>query len=60
MWWYWQGNDTDPDTVAFMKANYKPGMTYQDFGKDFTAELFNASIFREIVEASGARSFSFD
>lgn len=38
-----------------MTDNYKKSITYGDFGKDFTAELFNASVFREIVESAGAR-----
>ena len=38
-----------------MKARYKPGFTYQDFARDFTAEFFNATQWSEIFEASGAK-----
>lgn len=39
----------------FMKKRYPPHFTYQDFGRDFTAEFFNASQWAEIFQASGAR-----
>jgi alpha-L-fucosidase len=38
-----------------MGKRYKPGFTYQEFAKDFTAELFNAFEWTELLEASGAK-----
>lgn len=38
-----------------MRKRYKPGFTYQEFAKDFTAEFFNATQWSEMFEASGAK-----
>lgn len=59
MWWYWKGSQPDENVVKFMEKNYKPGTTYADFAKDFTAEYFDANRFAEIVKNSGARYFVF-
>ncbi|VDM95832.1 unnamed protein product [Thelazia callipaeda] len=58
MWYKWKVSNNS-DIIEYMKRNYKPGFTYADFAKDFTAQHFNASIFREIAESSGARYFVF-
>lgn len=42
-------------TVEFMKQNYPPKFTYQEFAKEFTAEFFNASEWAELFRKSGAR-----
>ncbi|XP_022080627.1 alpha-L-fucosidase-like [Acanthaster planci] len=54
-WRYWASNVKS--YVDFMKQNYPPDFTYADFAKEFRTELFNASHFAEIVEASGARYY---
>ncbi|PNF35620.1 Alpha-L-fucosidase [Cryptotermes secundus] len=41
--------------VDFMKKNYPPGFTYQDFASDFTAEFYNPDDWAEIFQSSGAR-----
>jgi alpha-L-fucosidase len=41
--------------VDFMKKNYPPGFTYQDFASDFTAEFYNPDEWAEIFQSSGAR-----
>jgi len=41
--------------IDFMKKNYKPNFTYQDFAKDFTAELFNATEWSLLFKDSGAK-----
>lgn len=41
--------------VNYMKSNYKPSFTYQDFASDFTAELFNATEWALLFAQSGAR-----
>ncbi|XP_033221423.1 alpha-L-fucosidase-like isoform X2 [Belonocnema kinseyi] len=54
--WFWKSwNRKTNTTVEFMKKNYPPNFTYQDFAKDFTAEFFNATQWSEIFKASGAK-----
>ncbi|XP_063235689.1 alpha-L-fucosidase-like [Bacillus rossius redtenbacheri] len=52
-WNRWANNYTD--YVEFMKKNYRPGFTYQEFAKDFTAEFFDPNDWAEIFENAGAR-----
>ncbi|CAB3410265.1 unnamed protein product [Caenorhabditis bovis] len=59
MWWYWKGDNPDQDVNKYISNNYKPGTTYADFAKDFTAELFDPKEFVEVVKNSGARYFVF-
>uniref|UniRef100_A0A8R1HGR6 Putative alpha-L-fucosidase n=1 Tax=Caenorhabditis japonica TaxID=281687 RepID=A0A8R1HGR6_CAEJA len=59
MWWYWKGTQPDKDVVNFVEKNYKPGTTYADFAKDFTAEYFDPNAFVQAVQSSGARYFVF-
>jgi alpha-L-fucosidase len=47
--------DKVPQYVDFMKKNYHPGFSYQDFARDFTAEFYNPDDWAEIFEASGAK-----
>lgn len=44
-----------PAYVEYMKKNYPPDFTYQDFGKEFTAELFDPNHWAELFRASGAK-----
>lgn len=55
-WWNWMG-EGEAAVVEFMRQNYKPGFQYADFAPQFTAELFNADTFADIVNASGAKYF---
>lgn len=41
--------------IDFMNKTQKPGFTYQDFAKDFTAELFNPNDWADIFADSGAK-----
>ncbi|KAJ9592722.1 hypothetical protein L9F63_015602, partial [Diploptera punctata] len=52
-WYYLHNNYTD--YVEFMKKNYPPNFTYQDFGRDFTAEFFNPEDWADIFQSSGAK-----
>ncbi|XP_033844776.1 plasma alpha-L-fucosidase [Periophthalmus magnuspinnatus] len=52
-WNYWHKNMTA--YVDFMKKNYPPGFTYQDFGPLFTAEFFDPKEWTDIFSASGAK-----
>lgn len=55
--WFWHRwiTEKNPTAVNFMHDNYKPDWTYQDFAKEFTAELFNPDEWAEVFKASGAR-----
>jgi len=53
-WWYWKGAKND-DYVKYMETNYKPDVTYQEFAKDFNAELFDPNEWADIFEKSGAK-----
>ncbi|KAJ9592723.1 hypothetical protein L9F63_015603, partial [Diploptera punctata] len=41
--------------VDFMKKNYPPNFTYQDFARDFTAEFYDPEEWAEIFKNSGAK-----
>ncbi|KAL4234690.1 Tissue alpha-L-fucosidase [Mactra antiquata] len=55
--WFWKQwvTEKDPAAVAFMKNNYRPDWTYQDFAEQFTAALYNPDDWAELFNASGAR-----
>ncbi|RXG67554.1 Alpha-L-fucosidase [Armadillidium vulgare] len=54
--WFWKNlHDGSSFYVEFMKKNYRPGFTYQDFGPKFTAEFYNPEEWADIFNASGAR-----
>lgn len=59
--WFWTNwrNEKVPGYVKYMDDNFKPGFTYQEFAKDFTAEHFDPVEWAGIIEASGARSLTF-
>lgn len=54
--WFWnavhQGN---APYVEYMTKNFKPGFTYQEFARDFTAENFDPKGWTELFKASGAK-----
>ncbi|CAI9739057.1 alpha-L-fucosidase-like isoform X1 [Octopus vulgaris] len=55
--WFWWDLDgvRDPVCMEFMKNNYRPDFTYQDFAPMFTTEFFNPNQWAEIFTKSGAR-----
>ncbi|XP_058790629.1 alpha-L-fucosidase-like [Phymastichus coffea] len=54
--WFWTNWENGVQKyIDFMKQNYKPSFTYQDFARDFTAEFYNATQWSEMFEASGAQ-----
>uniref|UniRef100_A0A6M2E334 Putative alpha-L-fucosidase n=1 Tax=Xenopsylla cheopis TaxID=163159 RepID=A0A6M2E334_XENCH len=55
--WFWQNWQGTHNSAYedFMKKNYPPGFTYQDFGRDFTAELYDPNHWAELFQASGAK-----
>ncbi|MFH4984540.1 hypothetical protein AB6A40_011249 [Gnathostoma spinigerum] len=57
-WWDWKGEKI-AEYEDYVVRNYKKDISYADFATYFTAEWFDAEVFREIVEASGARYFVF-
>ncbi|CAG0887102.1 unnamed protein product [Cyprideis torosa] len=55
MWWYWKGPKPQNATVEYMEKNFKPGMTYQNFGPMFTAEFYDPVEWAKLFNASGAK-----
>lgn len=55
--WFWHKwkADKNPRFVEFMKENYPPNFQYPDFGSQFTAEMFDANHFADVIQASGAQ-----
>ena len=54
--WFWQSwKSGNKDIVKFMKQNYKPGFTYADFAKDFSAEFYNATQWVDLFNDAGAK-----
>lgn len=55
--WFWEQWKGSHNKAAekFMKDNYRPGFTYQDFGPQFTAEFFDPDKFAKTIKASGAK-----
>ncbi|KAG5842338.1 hypothetical protein ANANG_G00176570 [Anguilla anguilla] len=53
-WRRWQG-EAKPEHVEFMKKNYPPGFTYQQFAPDFRAQFFDPDQWADLFEASGAK-----
>ena len=53
--WFWHAlTEKEPPTVEFMKRNYRPGFTYADFAKQFTAEFYDPNHWADVISASGA------
>ncbi|XP_036339993.1 putative alpha-L-fucosidase [Rhagoletis pomonella] len=55
--WFWTDwiNLRYPNYLSFMKNNYKPNFSYQEFAHEFTAELFNATKWALLFRDSGAK-----
>ncbi|XP_001603580.1 alpha-L-fucosidase-like [Nasonia vitripennis] len=54
--WFWQYQKVKlPEVDNFMRKNYKPGFSYQEFAKDFTATFYDPKRWSEIFENSGAK-----
>lgn len=55
--WFWKYWKTDHrlEYVNYMRKNYRPGFTYQDFGAEFTTEHYNATEWATLFESSGAK-----
>ncbi|XP_043242495.1 alpha-L-fucosidase-like [Amphibalanus amphitrite] len=58
--WFWTRwkDPFDPQHAKFaefMKKNYRPGFTYQDFAAQFTTELFDPDHWADLLQKSGAR-----
>ncbi|PSN44927.1 hypothetical protein C0J52_15007 [Blattella germanica] len=60
--WFWDfwKDQHKQEYINFMEENYPPGFTYQDFGRDFTAEFYNPEDWAEIFQSSGANWNSMD
>uniref|UniRef100_A0A1B6F165 Putative alpha-L-fucosidase n=1 Tax=Cuerna arida TaxID=1464854 RepID=A0A1B6F165_9HEMI len=53
-WRNWKENLSQP-LIQYIENNYPKYMTYQDFAKEFTAELFNPEQWAKIIHSSGAK-----
>lgn len=54
--WFWHNwHEGQSAYVEFMRRNYRPGFTYQDFAPQFTAEFFDPARWADIFAKSGAR-----
>lgn len=54
-WFWYYLHQGSPAFVDFMKRNYRPDFTYQDFAAQFHASLFDPDQWADIFLASGAR-----
>jgi len=45
--------------VDFMRRNYPPNFTYQEFAPQFTAEFYNPAEWVELFKKAGARCTSY-
>ncbi|KAH1001873.1 hypothetical protein HUJ04_005832 [Dendroctonus ponderosae] len=52
--WFWSEWQSNSRINSYMKANYPPNFTYQDFAKDFSAEFFNSSQWADLFKRAGA------
>ena len=54
--WFWYGWVNNQSTqVEFMKENYPPKFTYQDFGPLFTAQFYNPTEWVDLFVKAGAK-----
>ncbi|XP_051167885.1 alpha-L-fucosidase-like [Leptopilina boulardi] len=54
--WFWKSwKDGSIVLNKFMKQNYPPNFTYQDFARDFTAEFFDPVKWSQLFRDSGAK-----
>jgi len=55
--WFWQNwlGTKQKATVEFMKKNYPPNFSYQDFASQFKAEFFDPNFWAQLFKASGAK-----
>jgi len=54
--WFWLSWSEGAEGHSnFMRENYRPGFTYQEFAPLFTAEFYNADAWAELFQKSGAK-----
>lgn len=53
-WNEWKAQNKE-DVVDFIKENYRPGFTYQEFAPELTGEFFNATEWASLFQRSGAK-----
>lgn len=55
-WWQWKGDPAlYPNVVDYMKQQYAPNFSYEQFAAQFRAEFFNPPHWAEVFEDSGAK-----
>ncbi|XP_050309152.1 alpha-L-fucosidase-like isoform X2 [Anthonomus grandis grandis] len=53
-WSYW-ASQSSQEINTYMKNNFPPEFSYQEFARDFTAEFFNATQWAELFAKAGAK-----
>lgn len=53
-WWHWK-EDWNPDYINYMRKNYKPDFSYQEFAPELTGELFDANQWVDLIEKMNAK-----
>ncbi|XP_054157793.1 tissue alpha-L-fucosidase-like [Oppia nitens] len=53
-WYRWKADKVD-NFIEFMKNNYPPNWTYQDFAKQFTTEFFDPNHWADVFRSAGAK-----
>ena len=58
--WFWlqsnrNSSESDQACARYLKDNFRPDFTYQDFGPMLTMEFFNATQIADIVAGAGAK-----
>lgn len=54
-WANWKASDSNKKYIDFMKKNYPPGFTYQEFAPLFTAEFFDPNAWADLFVKAGAK-----
>nr|XP_050033006.2 alpha-L-fucosidase-like [Dermacentor andersoni] len=54
LWYHWKGRQNSLFT-DFMRANYRPNVTYQEFAAGFSCELYSAERWVDLLLKSGVR-----
>ncbi|XP_026742726.1 alpha-L-fucosidase-like [Trichoplusia ni] len=54
-WINWKASKNNKKYIDFMKNNYPPGFTYQEFAPMFTAEFFDPTAWAQLFAKSGAK-----
>ncbi|KAM7297082.1 hypothetical protein ISCGN_022235 [Ixodes scapularis] len=54
LWYHWKGRQNSLFS-DFMRANYRPNITYQEFASRFTCEFYNPEHWVDLLQRSGVK-----